>query len=219
LSKSKTNTFNTVNTNDRSRSVNKLNNQRRSSYSPPNFRRRHAGHDSPLSGHLSTNKTYKTFLGNFWWKSMKKDIKKYISCCDKCLRKNKIHARHIAPIQKFEKIRMPFHNIAMDIMSTSKNRFALVVIDLATRWIEVVPLKEITTERICNALLSIFTRFGFPSVILSDNGTQFVSHLTNAFTKMLEITQVFAARYHPQANGCVERANQTIKLMLLSMFR
>ena len=88
------------------------------------------------------------------------------------------------------------------------------MIDLATRWIEIAPLNEITSEKICNALLSIFTKFGFPSIILSDNGTQFLSHLTQAFTKMLQITQVFSARYHPQSNGCVERANQSIKIMI-----
>ena len=74
--------------------------------------------------------------------------------------------------------------------------------------------REITSERICNALLSIFSRFGFPNIVLCDNGTQFVSNLTTAFNQMLQITKIFSTRYHPQSNGCVERANQTIKLMI-----
>ena len=148
---------------------------------------------------------------------MKKDIKKYIESCNECQRKNKIH---IAPVQKVEKIVTPFYKVAIDIIGpmtttrNSKSKFALVVIDMATRWLEVVPLREITSERICNALLSIFSRFGFPNIVLSDNGTQFVSNLTTAFNQMLQITQIFSTRYHPQSNGCVERANQTIKLMI-----
>ena len=63
-------------------------------------------------------------------------------------------------------------------------------------------------------MLTIFTRFGFPAIILSDNGTQFKSHITAAFTEMYKITQVFSARYRPQSNGMVERMNQTVKLML-----
>jgi Integrase zinc binding domain/Integrase core domain len=179
-----------------------------------------SGHDNPLAGHLGTKKTYQNLLQHFWWKSMKKDIKKYIESCNECQRKNKIHAKHIAPVQKVEKIVTPFYKVAIDIIGpmtttrNSKSKFALVVIDMATRWLEVVPLREITSERICNALLSIFSRFGFPNIVLSDNGTQFVSNLTTAFNQMLQITQIFSTRYHPQSNGCVERANQTIKLMI-----
>ena len=179
-----------------------------------------AGHSSPLAGHLGTNKTYQSLLQNFWWKTMKKDIKRYTNYCDQCQRKNLIHAKHKAPIQKVDKIVAPFYKVAIDIIGpmtttrTTKSRFALVLIDLATRWIEVVPLREITSERICNALLSIFTKYGFPNIILSDNGTQFVSNLTDAFAQLLDISQIFSTRYHPQSNGCVERANQTIKLMI-----
>ena len=102
----------------------------------------------------------------------------------------------------------------MSTTRTSKSKFALVVIDMATRWLEIIPLRAITSESICNALLSIFTTFGFPSIVLSDNGPQFISTITSAFHKMLQMTQIFATRYHPQSNGCCERANQTIKLMI-----
>ena len=152
---------------------------------------------------------------------MKRDIQHHIKeCCNSCLRKNKNTSTHIAPIQEFNVIGIPFHKVAIDIIGpmtmtkTNKNRFALVIIDLATKWVEVIPLKDITSERICTALLSVFTKYGFPRDILSDNGTQFVSNLTKAFHELLEITQIFSTRYHPQSNGCVERFNQTIKLMI-----
>ena len=179
-----------------------------------------AAHNNPLAAHMSSNKTYALVRKNFWWNKMKKDISNYVKSCDTCLRKNKIDAKHIAPIQKVDKIISPFYKVAIDIIGpmietrTTKSKYALVIIDLATRWAEVIPIREITAERICNALLSVFTRFGFPHIILSDNGTQFTSQMTQAFTKLLDITQIFAARYHPQSNGVVERLNQTLKLML-----
>ena len=179
-----------------------------------------AGHDNPLSGHLGADKTFHAIYRNFWWKGMRKDIKHYVRFCDICLRKNKLSSTHIAPVQKSDTIVAPFYKIAIDIIGpmtttkSSQNRFVLMIVDMATRWVEAIPLRDITSERICNSLLSVFTRYGFPSVILSDNGTQFVSQITNAFNRMLEISQVFSARYHPQSNGCIERLNQTIKLML-----
>ena len=179
-----------------------------------------AGHDSPMAGHLGINKTYKSIKSNFYWKKMKTDITNYVKSCDTCLRMNKLHSRHNAPIQKVDSIVSPFYKIAIDIIGPmqqtkgSRYRFVLMIIDLATRWVEAVPLREITSERICTALMSVFTKYGFPTIILSDNGTQFVSQLTQSFNKILEISQIFSARYHPQSNGCIERLNQTIKQML-----
>lgn len=46
----------------------------------------------------------------------------------------------------------------------------LTYVDLCTHWVEVVPLKYLTTEQ-----MSIFYRVGFPDVFLSDNGSKFVS--------------------------------------------
>jgi Integrase zinc binding domain len=117
-----------------------------------------AGHDSPLAGHLGNKKTHQSIIQHFWWKNMKKDIQSHINSCDNFLRKNKVHSKHMAPIQTFEKIGIPFQKIAIDIigpMSTTanKNRFILVIIDLATRWAEAIPLKEITSDKICTALI------------------------------------------------------------------
>ena len=106
-----------------------------------------AAHDNPLSAHQGFKKTLYNISKHFWWKCMKVDIKKYIDSCHNCQVKNKIHNAHIAPLQKVDNIVSPFHKIAIDIIGpmtttrTTKSRFALVVIDLATRWIEIVPLR------------------------------------------------------------------------------
>ena len=177
-------------------------------------------HSSPLAGHMGPRRTIQRITKHCFWPHIRKDVKKYIKSCEECQRLNNIGPKHKAPLQKMDLASRPFEKIAVDIIGpmavTSKrqNKYALTMIDFASRWIEAIPLKEITAESICHALLSIFTRFGFPEIILSDNGTQFRSQITAAFTHMLNITQTFAARYRPQANGAVERANQSIKTML-----
>ena len=169
---------------------------------------------------MGVNKTFKRISKNFYWFKMKKEIKKYIKACEKCQKYNDIGSNQKAPIQPMDLAVRPFQKIAIDIIgplatiSAKRNRYVLTVIDFCSRWIEAIPLKDITADTVCQALLGIFTKFGFPDTILSDNGTQFKSQITEAFTRMLNITQVFSARYHPQSNGAVERANKTIKVML-----
>ena len=115
-------------------------------------------------------------------------------------------------------ITTPFSKIAVDIVgelpiTTNKNRYILTVIDYATRWVEAIPLKNIDTVTVSEALCTIFTRFGFPSEVLSDGGPQFTSDLMYQVMKSLGITHKFTTPYHPQANGLCERANGTIKIL------
>ena len=179
-----------------------------------------AAHEIPLAAHMGHNKTWQRLSRHFYWPKMHEDIKSYVKACQICCRHNSLDAKHKAPLQPMDLALGPFQKIAVDIigptatMTDRKHRYMLVIVDMCSRWIEAIPLKNILADTICHAMLGVFTKFGFPEKILSDNGTQFRSQLTAAFAEMLQITQIFAARYHPQSNGAVERANRTVKTML-----
>lgn len=84
-----------------------------------------------------------------------------------------------------------------------------------TKWIvckAISDLLAVTTARF--VVDNIIVRHGCPQFIKTDNGTNFSS---NVFAKMLELLKirgVFTTPYHPQANGTVERVNQTIANIL-----
>jgi hypothetical protein len=56
-------------------------------------------------------------------------------------------------------------------------RFLFVAIDKFTKWPEATPVVSITQGAIVAFLKSIVCRFGVPSRIITDNGTQFKSRL------------------------------------------
>jgi hypothetical protein len=56
-------------------------------------------------------------------------------------------------------------------------RFIFVTIDKFTKWLEATPMVNITQGAAVVFLRSIVRRFGFPSHIIMDNGTQFTSRL------------------------------------------
>ena len=114
----------------------------------------------------------------------------------------------------------PFKTVGIDLVgplsppSEEKHRFILTLIDLATRFPEAVPLKDISSVAVAESLMSIFARLGFPSVILSDQGSQFNSDLMKQFHALCGTQAVRTAPYHPQTNGTVERFHGTLKAML-----
>ena len=56
------------------------------------------------------------------------------------------------------------------------NRYILTLVDFSTRYPEAIALRSIDTAVVAEALLSIFSRVGFPSQVLCDNGSMFTSH-------------------------------------------
>ncbi|CAM4562345.1 unnamed protein product [Caretta caretta] len=63
---------------------------------------------------------------------------------------------------------------------------------------------------------TLFSRFGLPEQLVSDNGTQFISQEFQNFMKANGIHQITSAPYHPSTNGLSERSVQTMKQTLKS---
>jgi transposase InsO family protein len=98
-------------------------------------------------------------------------------------------------------------------------RYMLTIVDSCTRWPWVFLLKSLTAKAVCDALLNLFSQVGICSVIISDNGTNFTSQLTQQFMKLFGCSPRFLTPYHPQGSGLVERFNSTFKSMLHHVIR
>jgi hypothetical protein len=55
------------------------------------------------------------------------------------------------------------------------------------------------------------SRFGVPTCIVSDQGTQFESSLFSALLHQFGCARHRTTAYHPQSNGAIERSHRTIK--------
>ncbi|GFW10461.1 uncharacterized protein K02A2.6 [Trichonephila clavipes] len=83
-----------------------------------------------------------------------------------------------------------------------------VVSDAYSKWIEVIPMKNITA--------SVFTHYGIPLTLVSDNGASFTSCEFRHFLKLNNIKHITSAPYHPATNGQAERIVQLFKASLKS---
>ncbi|XP_075515763.1 uncharacterized protein LOC142550573 [Primulina tabacum] len=61
---------------------------------------------------------------------------------------------------------------------------------------------------------NIFTRFGTPRAIISDEGTHFCNKIFNSLLAKYDVKHRVTLTYHPQANGQAEVSNQEIKQIL-----
>lgn len=87
----------------------------------------------------------------------------------------------------------------------------LVIIDTHSKWIEVFKINTTTATATIQVLRTVFTRFGIPESIVSDNGPQFTSNEFTEFCYLNGIRHVHVPPYNPSSNGLAERVVQTFK--------
>ncbi|XP_056605021.1 uncharacterized protein LOC130421252 [Triplophysa dalaica] len=98
--------------------------------------------------------------------------------------------------------------------SARGHRFALVIVDYATRYPEAVALRNISATSVADTLFRLISRVGIPKEILTDQGTAFMSRTLRELYGLLGIKTIRTSVYHPQTDGLVERFNRTLKSMI-----
>ncbi|KAL1446481.1 hypothetical protein WDU94_005427 [Cyamophila willieti] len=93
----------------------------------------------------------------------------------------------------------------------------LVIVDAFTKWTELCVTKTTTSTWVITKLKQIFSCFGLPLTLVSDNGPQFTSKEFEDFMKYHGISHITTAPYHPTSNGLAERGVQSMKQSLKKM--
>ena len=96
------------------------------------------------------------------------------------------------------------------------NSMFLIIVDTHSKWFEIFPMKKTTTSNNIEKLYILFSHVGLPTVIVSDNGPQFVSDEFRLFIAQNVIKHIMSAPYHPRTNGQAERLVQNFKQAMRS---
>ncbi|KAK8769473.1 hypothetical protein V5799_014060 [Amblyomma americanum] len=178
-------------------------------------------HGGSCSGHLGVKKTKDRLLQEYYWPGCFRDVEHFVRTCDTCQRVGKPGDKSRAPLKLVPIITEPFRRLVIDTVgplpvTATGYRHILTVICPATKFPEAVPLKDLSSVEIVNALLSIFARVGFPAEIQSDQGTVFTSALTTAFLERCGVKLLHSSVYHPQSNS-VEKLHSVMKRVLRAL--
>ncbi len=177
-----------------------------------------AAHCNPMAGHLGQAATLNRLMAPFFWPGIHENVRRWCAACRECQLVNP-PASPKAPLRPLPLMQVPFERIGMDLIgplerSARGHRFALVLVDYATRYPEAVAVRNISAKSVAEALFSMISRVGIPKEILTDQGTAFMSRTIRKLYEVLGIKSVRTSVYHPQTDGLVERFNSTLKTMI-----
>jgi transposase InsO family protein len=98
------------------------------------------------------------------------------------------------------------------------NLYILVVVDYVSKWVEAIA-SPTNDARVVTTFLkkNIFTRFGTPRAIISDEGSHFCNKVFEELLAKYGVRHKVATAYHPQTSGQAELSNREIKRILEKM--
>lgn len=166
-------------------------------------------------GHLGMTKMKAMARSYIYWKDMDRDIENMVGDCKMCaLKRNEPKKLEIHP---WEEPTAPWQRVHIDFFEPKQGDHFFIVVDALTKWFEIIPTKNTTSEWCIKQLRHLFSTFGLPLTIVSDNGRQFVSAVFEKYLEENSICHRTIAPYHPSSNGQAERFVQTVKKALTSM--
>ena len=150
------------------------------------------------------------------------DVKSVVKACKDC---SEVKATFYKPKDNFNLIKatQPFERISLDfkgpLSSCSQNKFMLVIVDEYSRFPFVYACNDMKASTVINKLTDLFSVFGFPGYVHSDQGSNFMSYEFKSWLHSMGIPTSRTTRFNPRGNGQVERYNGIIWKTVLSALR
>jgi hypothetical protein len=156
-------------------------------------------------GHFATNINVKKILhARYWWPILFKDTHDFCKSYDSCKKIGGLKTKSLAKLV-ITLLKEPFMKWGLDFISTIKltwrltsNKYILVAIDYATKWVDEKALKTntaIVTIRFWYEY--ILARFGCPLTIVIDQGIHLINDTIKHLTKQFLLKHISSTTYYP----------------------
>jgi len=162
-------------------------------------------------GHLGIEKCLLRARTCVFWPGITKDITCLVEHCDPCQKHQRKNQKE--PILQPDVPTRPWETLSSDLFEFRGKQYLLIA-DQYSKFPVIRQLNSTTSAAIINHLKSIFSEYGIPSRIITDNGPQYSCKEFKAFATSYGIDHVTSSPLYPQSNGYSERVVQTIENIL-----
>ena len=178
-----------------------------------------AYHDSLTGGgHRGLDKTYGQLKLKYYWPQMYTDVQNVIRHCDTCQRiKTRIKPK-VAPLCPLPvaDLLSTWHTDILELGKSKEGyRYVLLCKESFSGFPEAFPMRMQTAQEVAKLIHDqIICRWGVPSTLISDRGTNYMSAVMKDLCDRYDIKFYHTSGFHPQSNAVCERMNSFISQTL-----
>lgn len=138
-----------------------------------------------------------------WWPNLDKEVEAIAKNCHACQSVKSAPSK--APLHPWVWPAKPWQRLHIDFAGPFQGKMFFVLVDAHSKWPEVIPMSSTSATKTIEVMRNLFSSYGLPMQVVSDNGPQFVSQEFADFLKQNGVKHVRSTPYHPSTNGLVER--------------
>lgn len=161
--------------------------------------------------HIGVVRMKSVARGSVWWYGIDRSIEYFIKSCNVC-QQIETRGSNIKPTS-WPTTSRPLERIHVDFFYFQNKQFFLMM-DSYSKWIEVFIMNKTVASEVIDKLRRVFSTFGLPEEMVSDNGPPFKSKAVKLFCRVNGIKFPDIPTYHPPSNGSAERGVGTVKKAL-----
>ena len=172
-------------------------------------------HIGMTGGHLGLRRTLHQVQRRAYWVGWTATVQRVLKECPQCQSYQRGKPSRKGEMQTMS-VGAPLERIGIDVTgpfpkSSRGNKFMVTLVDHYTKWAEAYPVPNHEAPTVARVLVEQFiVRFGVPVEILSDQGSEFCSHLFTELCRVLGADKLRTTAYKPSTNGAIERFHRTL---------
>ena len=162
-------------------------------------------------GHLGLNKCQMRAKETIYWPGLNGQLENLILNCQLCLKYSKSKNKSTPHTALGHEVpAVPWSKVATDIFHYESQPYLLIV-DYTSRFPIVRRLKSMSAQSVKEHFKSIFSEYGWPDTLVSDNGPCYTAEMFTNLMKEYAVNHIMSSPHYPQSNGLVEKFVQIVK--------
>ena len=181
----------------------------------------HDFHATACAGHLGETKTRHRLSKEYFWKTLRNDVKDYVAGCKICQQTKAKNQKPYGLIQPIDPPKDKWSVLTMDFIeplpkTRNGHTSILNICDKLTKTLHTIPLPEhYNAVYVAEQFMkTIYRHYGLPTKIISDRDKVFMSRFWKTLFDTLGVKIAPSTAYHPQTDGQTEIANRKLEEMI-----